>query len=485
LPLAIELAAARVKVLGAQQLLARLAGRLDTLGQGPRDAPARQRTLRATIDWSYNLLNEEEKGLLGQASVFQGGWTLEAMEAICTVALHNLSHIDPFDTLSGLIDKSLVQATDDFNNKLNGESRFKQLETVREYALEHLQPHEAEALHRRHRDFFLQLAERGEKGLETAEAQRWYERLHIEEDNFYAALDWCQRQPGEAAAGLTLAGALWHYWHVRGIVWEGRRWLTLFLERTEARKSFERARALNGAGMLAYRQGEYQEVTRLCGEALAISESLQESHREDGIAAFALHYLAHVAQEQGKMVEAEEMLSRSMALYSGLGNEWGYAETLNCLGDLHRQLGSYGEAAQMLEEALRVRRKLKDQRGIGTTLHNLGHVLCRQNDPAAAAASFRESLEISLALNNKPKRIMCVLGFAQVAAIEGKAEQSVLLLSAASHLLEVVGYRLEPPERGDYEWLVAHLHTLLDEKSYQAIWKEGSSMSLTQAVAVL
>jgi tetratricopeptide (TPR) repeat protein len=231
--------------------------------------------------------------------------------------------------------------------------------------------------------------------------------------------------------------------------------------------------------MLAYRQGEYQEVGRLCQQALEMSQALGEK----GAVAFALHYLAHVAQEQGRYDEAEEMMTRSMTLFHAQGSAWGQAESLNCLGDLQRQRGRYDEATTMLKEALRLRRGLNNQRGTAATLCNLGHALCRQNDAQGATACFREGLEIAEALHNRLFRMNCLVGFADIASVEGKAERSALLLGAACHLLGAEGYELEPPDRENYDLLVDQVRHRLEEGVYEAVWEQGGQMSLEQALA--
>jgi tetratricopeptide (TPR) repeat protein len=230
--------------------------------------------------------------------------------------------------------------------------------------------------------------------------------------------------------------------------------------------------------MLAYRQGDYGEVAQLCGEALEIGQAIGDM----GAVAFALHYLGHVAQEQGNFVDAEEMLMRSMTLFREQGSTWGCAESLNCLGDLQRELGRYAEATVMLEEALVLRRTVNNQRGISATLCNLGHALCRQGDAERATACFRESLEIAERLHNKLFRTNCVIGFADIAGVQGKARQSALLLGAACRLLAEAGYELEPPDRVNYELVVAQARAQLAEGVFEAAWDEGSGMSLEQTL---
>jgi len=471
LPLAVEMAAARIKLLSPHQLLTRLEHGFDSLGHKLRDAPARQQTLYATIDWSYNLLNADEKTLVDRLSIFRGGWTLEAMEAVCGGDLQ----IDCLDGLGSLIDKSLVQPTGDTNDQ----PRFKMLETVREYALGHLKQSGSTLIQSRHRDWFSHFAEQGDQEMQSPASHIGFERLRPDEDNLYAALDWCQEQPEEVEAGLRLAGALARYWHMRGTFREGSARITWFLEHAEADRTWERVRALNGAGRLAYLQGDYRAVVRLCSEALDISEALGDRKA----AAFALRFLAHSWQEQGSYAEAEAMLRRSMALYQQDNDIMGISVALNSLGDLYRQYERYAEAEAMFDQALALKRDLKNIDGIATGLLNLGYVLCRRAETVRAQACFREGLEIAQEMNNQQLIVMCLTGFAWVSALKGELERLALLLGSVDHLLSVIGYTLEPPDHADFQWLLAQAREQLSEDVFQAAWDKGHHLTLEAAVA--
>jgi non-specific serine/threonine protein kinase len=471
LPLAIELAAARSKLLSPQQLLVRLEQGLSGLGQGPRDAPARQRTLRSTIDWSFNLLSAGEKRLFSRLGVFRGGWTLEAMEAVCGSDLP----FDLLDALHSLIDKSLVLAAEE----QNGEPRFRMLETVRDYAWEQIGHDEAVQTQQAHCEWFLAVAEQAGKGMQSAKSQVWYARVRVEEDNLNAVLDRSLHDEIGTDVGLRVATALCEYWHLRGTFRQGRTWIQAFLARTEGSQSSMRARALTCAAMMAKLELDFVVVEEFADAALEMARAVGDRSVE----AFALHYSAHVVQEQHNYEEAKARYLRSIALFGEEGDAWGSGEVLNCLGDMYRQFGNYADAEIALGQALAARRSFNNRRGISATLSNLGHVLCRRQDAQRAAACFREGLEIGQALGNKSLCCYCVCGFAGVAVLQNQPERAAHLLGAADRFLAETHSTLESPDRVDYEWLVAQTREMLAEERFAEAWAQGEKMSLAQAIA--
>lgn len=471
LPLAIELAAARSKLLSPPQLLVRLEQGLSGLGQGPRDAPARQRTLRSTIDWSFNLLSDGEKRLFSRLGVFRGGWTLDAMEAVCGCDLP----FDLLDALHSLMDKSLVQAAED----QNGEPRFRMLETVRDYAWEQVGHDEAIQTQHEHCEWFLALAEQGGKGMQTAHSQMWYARLRVEEDNLNAVLDRSLNDEGGTDIGLRVATALCEYWHARGTFRQGRAWLQAFLARTAETPSSIRAQALAYAAMMAKLEHDFEAVERLSRDALEMARIVGDRSVE----AFTLHYQAHVAQEKGNYEGARALYLRSIALFEEEGDAWGKGELLNCLGDMYRLSGNYAEAESALVQALASRRSFNNRRGVGATLNNLGHVLCRRQDAQRAEACFREGLAICQATGHKELSCLCVCGFAGVALFHNQPERATQLLGAADRFHTESHRALESPDRVDYEWLVAQAREKLPEARFAQMWAQGEQMSLAQAIA--
>jgi predicted ATPase len=292
IPLAIELAAARVKVLSVEQIAARLDDRFRLLTGGSQTVLPRHQTLGAAIDWSYNLLSEAERVMLRRLSVFAGGWTLEAAETVCAGSEVDAGSI--LDLMASLVDKSLVIA-----ETQGGEARYRPLETVRQYAWERLaESHEVTDLRRRHRDWFLEFAERAEPKLLGPEQVRWLERLEADHDNLRAALEWTRREQNTEFS-LRLAGALHYFWFMRSNQSEGREWLEDALSRNEAVPARVRAKAVYAAGNMAWSgvANDRARAENLLNESLALFRELKDI---SGIA-YALHALAHVARTRGEL----------------------------------------------------------------------------------------------------------------------------------------------------------------------------------------
>ncbi|HZH98642.1 MAG TPA: NB-ARC domain-containing protein, partial [Fimbriimonadaceae bacterium] len=321
LPLAIELAAARVRLLPPEAVLARLGNRLGLLTGGARDLPHRQRTLRATLDWSYDLLSVAERSLFARLAVFVGGWTLEAAEAVCDVG----DEAEVLQHMSALVDKSLVQQ----QASIRHEPRFAMLETVREYALERLEESgELERLRRQHTSYFLELAEEEERASQGPLQGAWLDRLEAEHDNLRAALAWSLFPQGDTEMGLQLTGALSHFWYVREHHSESRMWLQSALERTSDATA-ARAKVLVGAGRLAWFQGELARANTLLEE----SHSLYQDLGDNVGATFALLVLGRIAVSQGNRRRGEALVEESLVLFRQQGNLWGIARALIVLGD--------------------------------------------------------------------------------------------------------------------------------------------------------
>jgi tetratricopeptide (TPR) repeat protein len=315
LPLAVELAAARTKLLPPQAMLALLDERLDLLSRGARDLPERHRALRDTVAWSYDLLGTEEKQLFACLAVFGGGFTLESAVAVCDASL---------DGVATLIDDSLLER--------DGE-RLRMLETIREYALEQLDAdEEAEFVRRRHAEHFLKLAE----SEPVAEQAAWLARIDAERDNFRSALNWCL-ELGEASLALRIAAALWEYWWVRGHLAEGRGWLGAALVRGRSAPPELRARALHAAGSLATRQGDYESAAALFEESLALWEELDDAAGT----ARSLLSMGTVAAEQGDQERAIELSERAAELYQESGDQRGHALAVSYLGGFALERGEY------------------------------------------------------------------------------------------------------------------------------------------------
>jgi predicted ATPase/transcriptional regulator with XRE-family HTH domain len=437
IPLALELAATRLKLLSARNLLTRLEHRLTVLTGGAQDLPERQQTLRGAIAWSYDLLDEDEQTLFRRFSVFAGGWTLEAAEAICVPGAAGARSV--LEGLASLVDKSLVKQYE----VAEGESRFGLLETLREYALERLEASgEAEALQRRHTEYYVTVAEEAEPALRGPEQGVWLERLEREHDNLRAALGWA-RERGEVELSLRLAGAVWRFWQVHGHLSEGTTWLETLLaldradERTGERvvSAAARAKALNGAGNLALRQGEYTRSAALIEDVLALRRTLGDTW---GIAA-ALNNLANAVIYQGEYRRAATLYEESLAQFRALKDNWCIAVTLHNLGNVATDQGEYTRATTLLEECLTLRRQLGDTAGIADTLMSLGDVALRQGACAQATRWFDEGLAVSQDLDSKITIASGLLSAGDVALRQGDLARARSKLEESWALFQQVG----------------------------------------------
>lgn len=432
LPMAIELAAARVKFLQPQAILARLESRLDLLTGGPRDLPARQRTLRSAIEWSYDLLDDAEQTLFRRLAVFAGGETVEAIEAVCN-AQGDLQ-IEVLDGVESLIDKSLLRQEEG----TGGESRFGMLETVHEYARKKSQElGEDRPLQREHALYFMKVAEEAEPHLRGAQQQERLARLDDEHDNFRAALQWARESDTAEAKeiGLRIGGALWHFWSVRGYLSEGREQLNRLLDKAKVESvqangpenghephagvardlAAYRTRALNAAGILADLQGDYVAARALHEESLALKK---EQGDTKGIS-ISLNNLASVAQQQGDYTAARSLYEESLALKRELGDKWSIAISLNNLGLVVQQQGDYAAARSLYEESLALAREIGDKRGISISLGTLGNIAHLQGDHVAARALHEESLVLKKELGDKRGLAMSLGNLGLLALEEG------------------------------------------------------------------
>jgi predicted ATPase/class 3 adenylate cyclase/Tfp pilus assembly protein PilF len=435
LPLAIELAAARIGLLPPQAMLRRLTSRLKLLKGGARTLPARHQTLRNTIEWSYDLLEQGEKQLFRRMAVFQGGRTLEALEAVCN--FDGELEADVLEGVGSLVSNNLLRQREG----RDGEPNFWLLETIDEYAREKLaECGEREPLRREHAMYFMALAEEAEPHLTGVKQAEWLHRLEDEHDNFRAALRWAQgvgeggeaegaagesenkhrdnedkRVTGDvepALVGLRIAGALGRFWEMRGHLTEGRQQLEEMLassarppmrviasqpqSQTLERTSL-RAKALDGTGTLAYHQGEYASARSLYEESLAIKQQLGDKM---GIA-FSLNGLGLVVHRQGEYAVARSLYEESLVISRQLADKRGIAGSLNNLGNVAYNQGEYAAARSLYKESLAIRRELGDNRGIANSLNGLGGVAYRQREYAAARSLYEESLAIKQQLGDK------------------------------------------------------------------------------------
>jgi predicted ATPase/DNA-binding SARP family transcriptional activator len=435
IPLALELAAARVRVMTVEQIASRLDNHLGLLTGGSRAAQARQQTLRATLDWSYALLGEAERALLRRLSVFAGGADLEAAEQVCAGA--GIEEREVLDLLTSMVDKSLVVFEE---READEGGRYRLLEMVRQYAAEALQNSgEAAMIHRRHRDYFLMLAEEGEKQLRGAAQKKWLIRLDRERENFRGALAWCDLDPDSVEDGLRLAVALWRFWDMWGPYREGRACLTAALQREGAEDLPQlRARALNGAGVFASALGDMEDSKALHEASLAISRGLGDKPG----CALPLIYLGIMAARHGDFRAARALYEESLNLWRELQDKWGIGWALHQLGAVTREMGDFAAARKSFEEALTISRELGDKQGIAWSLNDLGEVAFHQGDYASACSSYEESLAISRELDDKQSLAWSLHHLASARVEQGEYVRAGLLLDESVSVFRELGNRM-------------------------------------------
>lgn len=475
IPLAIELSAARVRSQTVEEINNKLDHRFRLLTGGSRTALPRHQTLRALIDWSYDLLNDQEKSLLCRVSVFAGGWTPEAAESVGIGP--NVEEWEVLDLLMSLVDKSLVVAEQE-----QGHTRYRLLETVRQYAGDRLnESGEGENVRERHRDFFLALAEEVEPHLRGAEQVQLLEALETEHDNLRQALTFCLEETEGGEVGLRLGAALWRFWEVRGHYGEGRAHLDAALERAMGpeEQQWPRARALNGAGNLASRQGDYTASRARYEESLAIYRKLGNT---SGIA-YTLNNLGRMACNQGDSVAARALHEESLTIQRELGDKYGIAHSLACLGLVASHQGDYVVARTLHEESLTIRRELGDKYGIAYSLMNLGNVVFNQGDYVAARALHEESLTISREVGNKSGIADCLDALAELARQEQQERRAASLWGAATVLREEIGVPRSPEDQELFDRWFAEARSALGDTAFAAAWEVGRAMTLDQAVA--
>jgi predicted ATPase/class 3 adenylate cyclase len=515
LPLAIELAAARVKLFPPQALLARLSSRLKLLVGGGQDRPARQQTLRSAIDWSYDLLDTTEQTLFRRMGVFAEG-SAEAAEAVVqelsiapntlseganpAAAFHFPASFSMLDGLASLADKSLLRQETGPDN----EPRFTMLETIREYALERIDIcGEAATLHRQHAIYFLQLAEQAEPELYGAEQRAWLERLEAEHDNLRAALAWSlntenqiPRTAGSRSSvvssqlqlatddqertelGLRLAAALWVFWWKHGYFSEGRTWLASALQRADTNApAAARAKALHGAGSLALAQHDFGPAAELLDAGLALYQELGDKRS----CAWAISELGHLALYQGEDDRAAARYAEGLALSRELGDTYNSAWALNHLGTVALRRGALDQAHELLTQSLALFQTLHHTAGIASVLNQLGRVALHAGDVTKARELFTKSLAIFRELGQKRNIALSLVGLAVVAGREQQAEQATRMFGTVERVLNDIGAVLEPADRAEYDRGVAGVRAQLDPATFAAAWEDGRALALDPA----
>jgi predicted ATPase/serine/threonine protein kinase len=430
LPLAIELAAARIKLLSPQAMLVRLEHRLKLLTGGARDLPDRQQTMRGAIAWGYDLLGEKQRVFFSRLAVFAGGFTLEAAEAL--LRNNDEQYVDVLDKVEALVDNSLLQQRD----HADGEPRFNMLETIREYGLEQLDVSgEASLIRRQHAYYFLTLAERAELELSGTNQETWLAQLETEHDNLRAAMHWSKASK-ESEIGLRLAGALWRFWLVRGHLSEGRERLADILTAAENSGSTAAlAKVLTGAGTLAHNQGDYTAARSWYEQSLTVWEEVGD---KAGVAE-ALNNLGWVAWRQSDYVAARALSEKSLALHQELGDKKGVAHSLNNLGWVAHFQGDYAEARSFHERSLILRQELGDKRGIAFTLNSLGWAAYKQGDDEQAEKLLMKAIGLLRHVGDKQLIAFASTVLSDVVQNQGDWQRALALLDESVAIFRQIG----------------------------------------------
>ena len=412
LPLAIELAAARVGHLPVSDILSRLSSRLDLLDSGPRDRTTRQRTLRGAIEWSHDLLGDKEKRLFRRLSVFMGGCTIEAAATIC--ADERPEHGDLAAVAHSLRDKSLIEGS-----TRAGSGRIRMLETIREYAWERLEENgELDSIQKNHAAYFLMLVETAEPMLSGPDQAVWLERLTAEHDNIRAAIDYLLQAEPEAA--LRLCGATTVFWFRRGHLTEGRAYLLSALKSGVSAPASVRGKGLNGAGVLAYAQGDYDEAKSLYSAGMA-------AHEEAGdrkAMARTLNNLGLIASNQSNYEAALMLYNDSLEIWKELGDRTSIALSLNNMMGVALAQGNYESARALAQESLDLRRVMGDVAGVASSLGNLGVAVFALGQPGDAVKLQVESLSIRREMGDRHGIAMCLVNLAELARYRGDNEEA-------------------------------------------------------------
>lgn len=472
IPLAVELAAARVGTLSVEQMACRLERSLGLLGAGPRTALERHRTMRASLEWSHEPLDEPERGMFARLSAFSGGWTLEAAEAVGPG--NDVDEGGVLGLLSGLVDKSLVVA----ETSRDGGVRYGMLEPIRQHAREKLEDGgHARSVRRRHAAFFLALAEVGELELRGPEQGEWLERLETEHDNFRAALSWAL-DIGAAELALSLAGALGEFWHIRGHLSEGRRWLDAALNLVGT-PSVLRIKALAWAGWMAWEQGEFGRSAAFAGEGLTLSRRLGDTA---GVAA-SLYNMGIAAEFQEEHEKAKALFEEAVGLQRERGDRAGLARALQGLGMAVMGLGESRRAEALYEESLALARESGDIVGIEVSRGGSALNALAQDDYERVRRICAEMLRSSRQLDYWAVASAALNLLASSAGSEGQAVRAARLWGASKAMREAMGKPdLSPVERTTFARHKVAARGRLGEAAWQAAWAEGRAMGAEQAV---
>lgn len=470
LPLAIELAAARTKLLAPEALLARFDRRLEFLTGGPQDAPGRQRTMRATIAWSYDLLASEDQLLFRQLAAFSGGWTMSAAETLCD------ADADLLDGLARLVEHSLVFPIE----QSGATTRFGMLETICEFGLEQLTASgEIETVRSRHADVFLELAEQAAPQLDWRDQSAWLKRLDLEYDNLRSALAWLFEQ-GDAERGLRMVAALSWYWNMRGLFVEGLAQAQAFINLPQAGgRTASRARALGAAAYPLYFLGDYEQARVLAEQALEINDETGDRAGRARI----LIALMEIDFDTGD-VERHALLAQDLlATARSLGDRENVARALVRLGMGALRMGDTGQALALFHESLELARQLESPSTTALALRFLGDAYQQDGDLVRAARAARDSLAIYVEIGYRRPIADVLERLASLACARSQFERSLILYAAAAARRATIGSGVSPSESAAHDRDLAAIRAGLTPEQFQAAWDSGQAMSAEAAIA--
>jgi non-specific serine/threonine protein kinase len=478
MPLAIELAAARVRLLSVEEIANRLDDRFALLTSGSRTALARHQTLRATIDWSYDLLTQPEQVLFHRLAVFAGGFTLDGAEAVCGFGELDKSTI--LDLLGRLVGKSLVDVEP---TSAASETRYRLLETIREYAREKLAgTDEGSLIQDRHLQFFLDLAEKSEPHSFGEQSVYWRSRIGMELDNIRAAIDWSAKK-GESQLILRIAGALADYWFAIAPISEWNNYVETALQQPGGKeRTIARAKGLYGLSLMTLVEASSQDWYEGLLEALDIAIKLKDQR----LAGRSLLNLGYVTNMQGRYREARDWMERGLAFWQSIGGDTRMerGRILSFYGDVILNEGNIEQARSSYEEAVTLLRQVGDKNALAYPLRRLGQLGWQAGEYERASLQCKESLLLNYETEDSRGVIASIAGFAAIAVAKGELERGAQLMGAVEALLASSGVRVMPPDKEEYARNLSILQAGLDEKTLARFWARGKLMTYEEAVAL-
>ena len=472
LPLAIELAAARVKIMSLEGIRERLNRQLELLSNGRHDLPARQQTMRSTIEWSYSLLNDAERALFRQLSIFSGGFSLDAGAAVNDLSTNDTNYLD---LMTSLTDKNLICA----NEQPNGEVRFRMLEVVREYAGECLNKKgESDDTRHRHANYFLRLTESAEPGLQAAQSAEWLNRLEVENDNIRTAMAWLL--VNDYGSAQKMAASIWRFWWVHGHIREGCEQLELALEKSKVVDKTVHLKLLAGAAALNRLSGN----SALSQEYARMGLDLAEESGDRKFKALALHQLGFHALDDNDFETAKQLFQEGLESAAIGGDKQVLALLLNGLGEISRSQHDYEGAQEYYERALELNREVGDRVRQTTSLVNLGATSLLRLDVARAGRFYREGLEISSKMVDMNGTIYCLEGLAGSHLASEDPTRAAMIFGAAEAAREMHNLYIEPADRIPYELSIARVRESIKENQFNELFSKGKNMTLERAVEI-